>query len=295
MHNIEYNRQVMMMRITRYRQILEESDINIPGLMLFGHNISQNAVSPMATHIHKDCLEFVAIIKGNECYSVEDESFELTGGNVFISHIDQPHGSGYSVQGVCEFIWFQINALIEKDFLGLSAPFGQMLKSELLNLDTHVIKTDKENISLLKKSFENFMKPGSQNRLHAISLFVSFLSKLLLNRNHSGRDDELMKNIISYIDENIFEYIRFEDICMKYNISLSGFKHKFKEYTGVTPRSYINEKKIKKAEEMLKSGKSVTETAMLLSFNTSSYFSVMYKKYMGLSPSGTGKSSGTDQ
>jgi len=42
--------------------------------------------------------------------------------------------------------------------------------------------------------------------------------------------------------------------------------------------------KIEMAKELLKKGKNVTETAMLLSFNSSDYFSFVFKKYTSFCP-----------
>lgn len=273
------------MFISKYSQILEEDTIKVPGLVLFGHKILPKAVLPMDTHIHENCLEIVVVIKGNECYYVENQRFELSGGDVFVSYVNQPHRSGNATQGVCEIIWFQINPHIHNGFLGLSKLSGDLLKDQLLHIDTHHLNIDKEGISILKKSFESFLKSKSDNSLYAQSLFVSFLSKLIFMQNQSKRDDSLMKNILQFIDENIYNIITIEEICSTFNISLSGFKHKFKEHTGVTPRDYINNSKIQKAKELLISGKSVTETAMQLSFNTSDYFSVVFKKYTACTPS----------
>lgn len=274
-----------MLIINKYRNILEEDTLNVPGLMLFGHNISSKADLPMFTHIHKDCFEIVLVIKGNECYYVENQRFELSGGDIFISYVDQPHRSGNTAQGVCEIIWFHINPFISENFLNLSKSSGDLIKDQLLSINTHVQKTDQESISYLKKSFENFLEPKPGSKLYAQSLFISFLTKLLFLKNQSREDDALIKNILQYVDENINNIIKIEEICSEFNISLSGFKHKFKEYTGVTPRYYINSGKIQKAKELLKTGKNVTETAMLLSFNTSDYFSVVFKKYTACNPS----------
>lgn len=95
----------------------------------------------------------------------------------------------------------------------------------------------------------------------------------------------MINSILKFIVLNIYEEIQLEEICTVFNISLSGLKHKFKEYTGVTPRDYINSKKIQKAKELLKSGKSITDTAMALSFNSSGYFSIVFKKYTASCPS----------
>jgi AraC-like DNA-binding protein/quercetin dioxygenase-like cupin family protein len=269
----------------KYRQVLEEDTLKLPGLVLFGHNISSKATLPLDTHIHNNCLEIVVVIKGNECYYVENKRYELTGGDVFISYVNQPHRSGNAVQGKCEIIWFIINPYIDNNFLGLSKQSGDLIKDQLLDIHTHELKTDKEGMNFLKKSFDNFSKSKSGNKLYAQILFVSFISKLIFMQNQLRSDDSLMKNILHYVDVNIYNIITIHEICDVFNISLSGFKHKFKEYSGVTPRDYINSMKIKKAKELLKSGKSVTETAMLLSFNTSDYFSVVFKKYTACSPS----------
>ena len=47
----------------------------------------------------------------------------------------------------------------------------------------------------------------------------------------------------------------------------------------------MNHKKIQRAKELLVQGESVTGTAMQLGFNTSDYFSVVFKRYTSLSPS----------
>ena len=273
------------MTVNRYRKVLENDKIELPGLEYFGHSISSKAGLPLDTHIHENCLEIVAVIKGNECYFVEERRFELSGGDVFISYVNQPHRSGNAAQGVCEIIWFQINPSVSENFLGLSGLFEDLIKYRLLNIDTHILKTDKEGISYLKKSFENFLKPKTENNIYAQSLFIAFLTKLLFMENKSESNNILIEKILRHINENICENIKIEEVCSLFNISLSGFKHKFREYTGMTPRDYINSRKIHKATEMLISGINVTETAMALSFNTSDYFSVVFKKYMACSPS----------
>ncbi|HOJ09230.1 MAG TPA: AraC family transcriptional regulator [Clostridiales bacterium] len=272
------------MLLSKYRQVLCEGTLNLPGLTLFGHNVTTKAVLPMGTHIHDGCIEIVVVVKGNESYYVENRKFELSGGDVFVAYTDQPHRSGNTSQGVCEIIWFQIKPAVQENFLGLSAPFGDLIRSKLMAIDTHILKIDREGLFYLRKSFENFLRLREENRIYGQSLLISFLSRLLFTQTQNRKDDELIENIHKYIEENIYDVIKTEDICSKFCISLSGFKHKFKEYTGVTPRDYINDRKIQKAKELLQSRKSVTETAMQLSFNSSDYFSVVFKKYTAFSP-----------
>ena len=118
------------------------------------------------------------------------------------------------------------------------------------------------------------------------NLFTSFLSRLLFVRDHRLRGDALLTQSIKCIDSNIYGAITIDKHCSISNLSVSGFKHKFKEFTGETPRDYINRRKINKAKELLRLGTSITDTTMQLSFNSSDYFSVVIRKYTTTSPTG---------
>ena len=54
---------------------------------------------------------------------------------------------------------------------------------------------------------------------------------------------------------------------------------------GISPRLYINQKKIECAKKLLSEGFSITEVAMHLNFVSSSYFSSVFKKYTNCTPS----------
>ena len=79
--------------------------------------------------------------------------------------------------------------------------------------------------------------------------------------------------------------LTIEDLSRACCISVSTLQHKFKDYFGRTPAEYINYRKIERSKELLLSGKSITQTAMLLEFNTSDYFSTVFRKFNGMSPS----------
>jgi AraC-like DNA-binding protein len=54
---------------------------------------------------------------------------------------------------------------------------------------------------------------------------------------------------------------------------------------GITPLEYLNRYRIKKAAELLESGQNVTETTFAVGFSSVSYFSRLFEKEVGLSPS----------
>lgn len=268
--------------ITRYRQVWTRDALAIPGLILLGHYVSNRAAAPLAVHTHPGALEFVAVIRGGESYFVDGKQYPLSGGDVFVSFADQPHSNGDAPQGVSEFIWFQIDPR-PADLLGLSTDRARCLQSRLLALDTHVLKADRECLSLLKKSLAAFLWTGDSSREYGCSLFVSGLMRLLLI-GPSASGDDMAARAATYIDAHMDSPIALNDLASLWDLSLSGFKHQFKQGTGCTPRDFINRRKIEKARLLLRRGLSVTETAMALGFNSSDYFSVVFKKYTNLTP-----------
>ena len=53
----------------------------------------------------------------------------------------------------------------------------------------------------------------------------------------------------------------------------------------MAPRHYVNYHKIQLAKKMLLDGTSVTDTAMELGFGSSSYFTVVFRRYSACTPS----------
>ena len=87
------------------------------------------------------------------------------------------------------------------------------------------------------------------------------------------------------MDDHVTEELSLHTLAGICNLSVSQFKQKFKRIVGISPRNYINKKKINFSKMLLLKDISVTEVAMQLNFNTSSYFSTVFKKYTTMTPS----------
>lgn len=269
--------------ITRHRQTLAADVLGLPGLRLLGHNLSSKAAFPMGMHIHPGATEFVVVVKGSESYFVGGTLYALSGGDVFVSFVDEPHGNGAVPQGIGEIIWFQIDPS-PPDLFGLSVDRAALVRSKLLSLEEHTMKADGECLALLKKSLAGFLKFDEASRRYASALFVSFLTRMLFLQRQSSTGDERVNRAADYIHEHVAEQLSLEELAQLSGMSLSGFKHRFREVTGKTPRDFINHAKIEKAKALLQSGKSVTDTAMELGFNSSDYFAVVFRKLTAQTP-----------
>lgn len=91
---------------------------------------------------------------------------------------------------------------------------------------------------------------------------------------------------LEYIAKNYNTNIKNDVLANLCNLSTVYFRKLFTEIMGISPISYVNELRIKKAKEMLKSDHgSITDIAQSLGYLNIYDFSRVFKKYTGISPS----------
>ena len=89
-----------------------------------------------------------------------------------------------------------------------------------------------------------------------------------------------------YFSEHYNEDICIEDYAEKHHMSTSWFIRNFKQYTGSTPMQYILSKRIYNAETLLQNDHyNITEISNIIGYDNPLYFSRIFKKVKGISPS----------
>lgn len=262
---------------------MEKPYLSVRGIDWLGHARMKQAHEPLESHVHPGCMEITFVMDGVQIYCAEGREYQIFGGQGFISFLDQPHSSSGDFLDVGEIYWMQLNLTHPEDFLGLNPELSFELTNRLQEIDRHVFWFDRRIRELIKQVFGEFNNQGT-TPLAIASL--TYLIQLLLRTMGGGR---LIQNrfaeLEEYIDSHLGENIRIEDLSAVCQLSVSTLQHKFKDYFGRAPAEYINYRKIQRAKEMLLEGKTVTETAMLLGFNTSNYFATVFRKFNRMSPS----------
>ena len=89
-----------------------------------------------------------------------------------------------------------------------------------------------------------------------------------------------------YFSEHYNKNICIEEYARDHNMSTSWFIRNFKQYTGSSPMQYILSIRMYNAEVLLKNGQyNITEIANIVGYDNPLYFSRIFKKVKGLSPS----------
>ena len=92
------------------------------------------------------------------------------------------------------------------------------------------------------------------------------------------------ETIIQTINENINKRLSVEQLANICNMSVINMQKTFGKYAGIGIIEYYNYAKITKAKELLLLGFSVKETALKLGFEDQNYFSTVFKRITGQSP-----------
>lgn len=119
----------------------------------------------------------------------------------------------------------------------------------------------------------------------AESYIQAVKQELLYRRSQTDYNNVLLDMAKKYLEDNYDKEITLADLAARTGFSTNYFCQIFKEKTGKTYVQFRTELRIHKAKELLGwSDKSVTDIAMEVGYNDSTYFIRVFKEYTGQTP-----------
>ena len=135
-------------------------------------------------------------------------------------------------------------------------------------------------------AYDYLLKPIDQDKLQTV------LERILGDGStESGNVQELVapstiRKIMDEIKEHYTENITLTGLAEKYSISVSYLSELFKEHLQLSFSEYISSKRIQKAKELLADDSlSIEQIAEQTGYNDYFYFTKVFKKNTGISPS----------
>jgi AraC-like DNA-binding protein len=96
---------------------------------------------------------------------------------------------------------------------------------------------------------------------------------------------EFVAAAIAYLRQHFQEPVRMSDLVRHVGFSRARMFELFKAQTGRTPNDYLQRLRIEQAQEQLaQTNRSVTEIALATGFSSGQYFSTVFGRYTGISP-----------
>ncbi|AIQ30572.1 response regulator [Paenibacillus sp. FSL H8-0259] len=181
--------------------------------------------------------------------------------------------------------------------------FSELLDSELLPEPRYVESVGYELSSkICRVLLEQFpyeqVEPlergieAMKNRVHPSLLDIrSLLSGLcreacaLVEEARSLESTRIIHQAIAYIRSHLDTGLSLEQVAKQINLSPGYFSNLFKKVQGGSFQQYVMHEKMEKAKAMLIGGLQVQEIAQDLGYEHRRYFSEVFKKYTGMTPS----------
>ena len=176
--------------------------------------------------------------------------------------------------------------LIENQLVGY-AMFGQFRSSR--NLPANVLKTAKAN-GCQAELMEYFYELPYYNKVkikNILGLFTILVDYIITKEIVSVKGERLINKTLAYIEQNINRAITLDEVAANAGRSRSSISHSFRKILGKPFSKVVIEAKLNKAEEYFRNAphSSIEEVAFKLGYQDPLYFSKLYKKYKGISPS----------
>lgn len=138
-----------------------------------------------------------------------------------------------------------------------------------------------QELKLCKEDYEKVL-------VNYLELLLIMIHRILIANPKQSRKQHIMTEMdraVRYFHENYHLPICIEKYAESLHMSTCWFIRNFKEYTGSTPAQYILSLRIANAQILLESTTyNVTEIAAIVGYDNPLYFSRLFKKQVGMSP-----------
>jgi AraC-like DNA-binding protein len=205
--------------------------------------------------------------------------FELRPGHLFA--IPAYTASCYRCDGDMVLLWLHYNA----ELLGGIEPF------DFFNWDLVAGVEDEQRMSELWGRLLALWPPrDASGMLESDGILRHFLSCFAARRTGGDVRDEggmaRFESVFAYIDANLSRALSLGELAGVVHLHPTYFSNVFSRVVGMPPIQYVNQRRVKRAELLLlTTSLSVKEVAARTGFSDVFYFSRLFKRTTGFSPS----------
>ncbi len=137
-----------------------------------------------------------------------------------------------------------------------------------------------------KHAFDYLLKPIKVEDLERVLANYLKESEETESKEGTPSPDRMIDNVIQEIRAHYTEDIQLTNLAAKYNISTGRLSTMIKEELAMNFSEYVSQLRIQRAKELLADeSMSIQEIAEIVGYNDYFYFTKVFKKIQGISPS----------
>lgn len=241
----------------------------------------------IVSHWHTD-LEFIVILKGKMLYSVNGKDYLLEEGHsIFVNSKQLHYGHAYEGHD-CQFLCM----LFHPSLLYITE-YIKKIYAEAICQNREFSFLIFKSSDALQQIFNLFQEETPGFELAVLSHFYSLWFNIFQNiKNVETKEEpvsdkrlEALHFMIGYIQRHYSEKLVLNDIAAAGSICRSSCCDIFSSLLHMTPIQYLTNYRLEKSVEYLHhSSHSITDIALLCGFNSSSYFTEVFRRELGCTP-----------
>lgn len=218
-------------------------------------------------------------IAGEGIFQIKNEQNHITAGDIFMI----PPYTRNKYYPLPENPW-------SYHWIGLRGNIvGKLLEKCGLTPENYIIHNQLDNHLkiIFEKIYEEFSHKRYFKTISSTFLLLDYLgNNLHIKQNKKLSTTELyFKTILDYIHENYTENISITDIAIATNIDRTYVFKLFQKYLKISPSQYLQQYRLSRACTLLrKTSLSITDISYNVGFQHTPYFTKLFTKYMGETP-----------
>ena len=227
--------------------------------------------------------QLLYIAAGKAHFHFDGKEQIVTAGHMVLYRPKEPQKYEYYAEDQTEVYWVHFTGGNVKNILrsyGLTDDKRVFYCGSGLDYQ-NLFRTMINELQMCKENYEEVLET------HLRLIFI-MLKRYFANttKADNARVVEEIDKATMYFNEHYSENISIDEYAQNNHVSVSWFIRNFKQCTGSTPMQYILSKRIYNAEILLHdSTYNVTEIAEIVGYDNPLYFSRIFKKVKGISPS----------
>lgn len=238
-------------------------------------------------HTHAFC-EIVIVWRGNGLHVLNDRPWLVTCGDIFYIKENDCH----SYDSVNYLVLDNIIYCPERFKLGLN--WSEILPHEASESPTHWRLTTR-GMALARGVILQLVQESRKSDVLSLQLTEAlFLQLALILRRHRYAADkayalpegEQLDLLMSAIQADVGKNLCLATFCEQHQLSERSLKQLFRQQTGMSIGHYLRQLQLCQAKHLLRSSESlITDVAARCGFDDSNYFSVVFTRETGMTPS----------
>jgi AraC family transcriptional regulator, arabinose operon regulatory protein len=226
--------------------------------------------------------QIIYIVEGKGYFTFDGKTQQIGAGNIIIYKPHEPQLYEYHHEDSTELFWMHLTGYAVHNYLERAGLLDQTVYYVDISADYVEIYRKIIYELLLKNAMFEYI--ASAFLMELLFLFSRKVSNL--KTNNRPKMNSAFRNTIDLMHSEYSVKYSVKDYADKCNLSVCSFIHKFKAITGMSPLEYTTRIRVDEAKYLLaNSSFNLSEISSIVGYDNPLYFSRVFKKATGFSPS----------